>query len=307
MMNRQNLAWVSIVITTVFWSSSLIFAKIVYAEMTPIVFVTLRYTLAVPFLVIAAILFRRELAPISDVKNSWHFIVAAGIFGPFLSQVMQYIGLGMTNAGETILLLNLSPVFAVILAAPLLKERVTREKVGGLTLAMLGILFIMLGGTPLEGTLDTLRLLGDTIVIISTLIFAMNGIVGKFAVNSVDSVSLTLYSTLSAVPFLWVSVFIFEDPSVILHLSPLTWGIVLWVAVVNSVIAFILYYNSMKYIEASKVQIALNLIAVWGVIMSVTVLGEVATPLLLLGGIITILGVILSQRSKPTRLDVDDL
>ncbi|MHA1958793.1 MAG: DMT family transporter [Candidatus Thorarchaeota archaeon] len=297
-MERKNLAWLAIVITTVFWSSSLILAKIVYYEVTPIIFVALRYTIACPFLVLIVALTRKHTQSSGSVRRVWYLILAAGITGPFLSQMLQYIGLSLTTAGETLLLLNLSPVFAVIMAAPVLKESITSTKVGGLALAMLGVVLIMLGGTSIDAEFNPLRLLGDIIIIVSTFLFAINGIVGKIAVESVDSASLTLYSTLSIIPFLWLTAATTEDITIIPQLSLASWMIILWVAVVNTAIAFMLYYESMKHIEASKVQIALNLIAVWGVIMSVIVLGEVISPLQILGGISTIIGVVISQRSK---------
>jgi len=117
-------------------------------------------------------------------------------------------------------------------------------------------------------------------------------------VKSVDSVSVTLYSTLAAVPFLWLSVAIFEDLSVLFSLSLQAWIIVMWVGFVNTALAFMLYYESMKYIEASKVQITLNLIGVWGVLLSIPILGEIISPLQILGGAVTIIGVIMVQRDR---------
>ena len=74
--------------------------------------------------------------------------------------------------------------------------------------------------------------------------------------------------------------------------------IITWVAIVNTVLAFVLYYESMKYIEASLVQIILNLVAVWGVLLSVTVLGETITILQIVGGILTVIGVIIAQMTQ---------
>ncbi|MFQ5834290.1 MAG: DMT family transporter, partial [Candidatus Thorarchaeota archaeon] len=195
-------------------------------------------------------------------------------------------------------LINLSPVFAVLLAAPVLSERITAEKSGGLVLATLGASLIVMSGTPLDGSFSLERLYGDVIVIVSTFFFAVNGIVGKIAVKSLDSISVTLYSTLFAVPFIWVTAAAIEDMAVLLRLSPLSWTIVLWVGVVNTAFAFMLYYEAMKHIEASKVQIALNLIAVWGVIMSILVLGESVSLMQILGGGLTVIGVLLAQRSR---------
>lgn len=297
-MSKTTLAWLAIVLTTMFWATSLIFAKIVFDEVTPIVFVTLRYTLACPFLIVFMALLKNRERPNVSIRAHWRVILATGLTGPFLNQILQYIGLDMTTAGDAILLLNLSPVFAVILAAPMLNEAITTEKVSGLILATLGATLIVMNTTPDDPSFTPLRLLGNVVVIASTFFFALNGIIGKIGVGSIDSLSFTFYSTLSAVPVLWITAAILEDVTVLLHLSLTAWLLILWVGVVNTAIGFALYYESLNHIEASKVQIALNLIAVWGVMMSVFILGESATVLQLLGGALTVVGVILAQRVR---------
>ncbi len=241
---------------------------------------------------------KKHTATRSEIKTSLRLLLLAGITGPFLSQILQYIGLSLTAAGETLLLLNFTPVFAVVLATPLLGEKITADKVGGLILATLGASLIVLGGTPIESSIGPIRLIGDLIIIVSTLLFALNGIVGKMVVKTIDSVSVSFYSSLLAVPFIWTSAFLLEDTSILLSLSSDVWLAVTWVAIVNTFIAFVLYYESMKYIEASRVQIALNLIGVWGVLMSVLILGESTSIIQILGGVITIIGVIIAQKMQ---------
>ena len=298
-MNKSTAAWLTISFITVAWASSLILAKIAFQEgLTPIIFVALRYTIACPFLIVAVYMSSRRLRLRGSIRSNWRIILLAGLTGPFLSQVLQYIGLSMTTAGETILLLNMSPVFAVLMAAPVLKEKITSEKIGGLFLAAIGAGLIVLGGTPLDDAFGPLRLLGNATVIVSTFLFAANGIAGKMAVKSIDAISLTLYSTLFAVPFIWLSAAFTEDITVILRLSPSVWAIILWVGVVNTALAFVLYYNAMNHIEASRIQIALNLITVWGVLMAFLVLGEPLFALQLVGGALTIIGVIIAHRIR---------
>jgi drug/metabolite transporter (DMT)-like permease len=295
-MNRVFLAWIALVLTTMAWASSLILAKIVYAEMTPIVFVALRYTLASPLLIVLFLSQKGRYARATAFKKNWKVLVLTGLTGPFLSQVLQYIGLNMTTAAEALLLLNTSPIFAVVLAYAFISEPITLDKIGGLLLATLGVSLIVIGGTPVDTGFGFIRLLGDGIIVVSTFLFAVNGIAGKVAVRSVDSISVTTFSTIIAVPCIWICAFVSEDVTVVFRLSLNAWLIIVWVGVVNSVIAFILYYESMKYIEASRVQIALNLISVWGVLMSVLVLGETTSVIQIIGGALTIIGVIVAQR-----------
>jgi len=70
------------------------------------------------------------------------------------------------------------------------------------------------------------------------------------------------------------------------------------VAVVNTVVSFILYYESMNHIEAGRVQIILNLVAVWGVVFSISILHETITILQVAGGFLTVIGVILAQMTQ---------
>ena len=175
----------------------------------------------------------------------------------------------------------------------MLNEKITLEKVLGLILATLGAMLIVMNTAPDIATFDFWRFLGDLIVIASTLFFAINGIIGKIAVKSIDAISTTFYSALFALPFIWISAALFEDMTVLLTMSVQAWLLVMWVAVVNTVIGFVLYYESMKHIEASLVQIILNLIAVWGVLMSIFILQETVTFLQVLGGAVTVVGVIL--------------
>lgn len=301
-MSKESLAWLAILLTTVVWASSLILAKLVFAEeMTPIVFVALRYTLACPVLALPAYITGKRANASSGLKLNWRILLIAGLSGPFISQTLQYLGLNITSAGDAILLLNISPVFGVILALPILGEQITKEKTVGLVLATAGAMLIVFNPATMDPAISTTRVLGDLVVVFSTFFFAINSIAGKIAVRTMDSITVTFYSTLIAVPFIWFSAALYEDVSVVLRLSLLSWVVVLWVGVINTALAFVLYYESMNYIEASKVQIALNLIAVWGVVMSFLVLGEAILPLQIFGGFATILGVIITQKSKKLR------
>jgi drug/metabolite transporter (DMT)-like permease len=296
-MSRASLAYLAIIITTVLWSSSLIFAKLIFAEVGPIVFVALRYTLACPFLLVVTLQHKKKQT-IQDVKNNWKILLVAGLSGPFISQILQYVGLNLTTASDALLLMNLTPIFAVILASPILSEKITFEKVVGLILATVGAILIVANTTPEFNAVGIWRLVGDLVVIVSTVFFAINGIAGKIAMKTVDAISTTFYSTLFVVPFIWISAILLDNVMVLFTMSLQAWIIVLWVGIVNTAIAFILYYESMKNIEASLVQITLNLIAVWGVLMSVFVLDETVTYLQILGGAVTIVGVVIAQLTQ---------
>ena len=296
-MSRVSLAYFVLILTTIAWASSLIFYKIIFTQITPIVFVALRYTIATPFLLVIVLQQRRGKTN-GTIRKNWKILFIAGLCGPFISQVLQYIGLGMTTAGDALLLLNLTPIFAVILAAPILKEKITFDKFLGLLIATVGACFIVLNTTPDYAVIDLQRITGDVIVIASTLFFAINGIAGKIAIKYENAVSVTFYSTLFVVPFIWISAAILEDVTILFAMSIEAWMVVSWIATVNTVVAFILYYESMKYIEAGRVQITLNMVGVWGVLMSIFILQESVSLLQITGGFLTVIGVVIAQMTQ---------
>jgi drug/metabolite transporter (DMT)-like permease len=305
-MSRTSLAYFALMLTTIAWASSLIFYKIILAQITPIVFVALRYTIATPFLLVIALQQRRSKNG-GNIRKNWKILLIAGFSGPFISQVLQYIGLGMTTAGEALLLLNLTPIFALILAAPLLKEKITLDKFVGLLIATIGACFIVLNTSPGYIVIDFQRVIGDVIVIVSTLFFAINGIAGKIAIKYENAVSVTFYSTLFVLPFIWISAILLEDVTVLFAMSSEAWLVVTWVATVNTVVAFIFYYESMKYIEAGRVQITLNMVGVWGVLMSIIILQESVSLLQITGGFLTVIGVIIAQMTQIRKKPNEDL
>ncbi|MGY5881643.1 MAG: DMT family transporter, partial [Candidatus Thorarchaeota archaeon] len=242
-MNKTSVAYVALVLTTIAWSSSLIFFKLVVHEVGPIVFVALRYTLATPFLLILTLQLGRG-TNIGSIKKNWKAVLVAGLSGPFLSQILQYIGLEMTTASDALLLLNLTPIFAVIIAAPVLKEKLTLDKFLGLLIATIGVTLIVLNTSPDVAIPQLQRIIGDILVVVSTLFFAINGIAGKLAVKYQNAVSVTFYSTLFAVPCIWLSAVFLDDVTVLFTMSIEAWLVIMWVAVVNTVVSFILYYES---------------------------------------------------------------
>jgi len=305
-MSRTSLAYFALILTTIAWASSLIFYKIIFTQITPIVFVALRYTIATPFLLFLTLQQKRGKTN-GTIRKNWKILFIAGLCGPFISQVLQYIGLGMTTAGDALLLLNLTPIFAVILAAPILKEKITLDKFLGLLIATVGACFIVLNTSSDYAALDLQRIIGDVLVIVSTLFFALNGIAGKIAIKYENAISVTFYSTLFVVPFIWISALLLEDVTVLFTMSIEAWLVITWVATVNTVVAFTLYYESMRYIEAGRVQIILNMVGVWGVLMSIIVLQESVSLLQITGGFLTIIGVVIAQMTQVRKKSSEDL
>jgi len=82
------------------------------------------------------------------------------------------------------------------------------------------------------------------------------------------------------------------------HASPQTWGLVLWLAAVNTALGYVLYNHSLQVLTAFEMNVMLNLSPLWTAIMGWFLLNERLTVLQWIGMLVVLLGVALVQRPR---------
>ena len=85
-----------------------------------------------------------------------------------------------------------------------------------------------------------------------------------------------------------------------LHPTQFDWRMIvslLYLGVLGTALAFVWYYMSVKKVGASVTSIFNNLVPVFGVAISVALLGETLLPSMLIGGAIAIAGVMMVSRA----------
>ncbi len=80
---------------------------------------------------------RAVLAPLFDRRN-WRTLAAAAFFGSYLSLILWTGGMKYANASVAAILNQLNTIFVVVIAAVVLKERLTGWKVAAVVLAFVG-------------------------------------------------------------------------------------------------------------------------------------------------------------------------
>ncbi len=84
------------------------------------------------------------------------------------------------------------------------------------------------------------------------------------------------------------------------HPTQFDWHMIislLYLGVFGTAVAFVWYYMSVKKVGASTTSIFNNLVPVFGVAISVLLLGESLLPSMLIGGAVTIAGVLMVSRA----------
>jgi len=278
---------------TFLWSTSWVLIKFGLQEIPAISFAGLRYTLA--FLVLAPLLLaqaelRTALGALTG--SDWLRLSLLGVVFYTLTQGAQFVGLALLPAVTLGLILSFSPAAVALLGVPLLGERLTRLQWAGLVLFLVGALVYFL---PVTAPLSTM---GLVVAAVGVLANSCGAILGR-SVNRHGH----LHPLLVTVVSMGVGSLLLLATGLISEglpkLDASGWGIVLWLAVVNTALAFTLWNHTLRHLTAIESSLINNTMLVQIAILAWLFLGEPIGAREALGLLLAMLGVFLVQLPRP--------
>ena len=272
------------------WGVNFVVIRAGLDHLPPLLFSGLRFLAAA----VPAILFLRS----PGVAWHWVIIVAAllGVlqFGLLFSGMAAGMPPGLTS-----LVVQAQAPFTAVFALVLLGERLTRIRVAGLAVAVVGVGLIALdlGKTSPVGAF--------LLVVGGAAAWGLANIAMKRA-QPTDSLRFMVWvSALSVVPLFMASA-LMEGPRRDLDaLRDIPWvavGSVLFVGLVATVLGFGVWGHLIHVYSAATVAPFSMLVPVFGVASSALLLGERISPLTLVAGVLIVFGVLAGALSRtPTR------
>lgn len=296
----QRYFYVVILLPIVFWAFAFPFIKIGLEELSSVNLTILRL-----FVVCGVFLLFLLLAPKKFTPLQRKDIVPLFLLG-FLGVVVYHLGLNYgeqyISASAASLIIATIPIFTVIFATILLKEKVTRKIIIGVPMSLSGVVIISLTGTVGDPFAIT-YLSAAFAVLVSAFVGAGYTIAGKKLLVRYSALSLTVYAMLfgclGLLPFLSSSL-VTET----LALSLRGWGAVLFLALLPTVVGYVLWYVALEVKTASEISVFLYFIPVLSTIISYVLFNEYISVFFALGGMLVIAGLIVvnwnqsNQQSK---------
>ncbi len=262
-----------------------------------------RVLIALIILFIGILILDKSLLKIK-LKDAWGFM-ASGILGMLGLNFCYNESVNHLSLSLAAVLLSLSPIFVIFIAAILFKEKITLRKISCMLLAILGC--VLASGLLENNTGMKLSAIGILIGLLSAFFYALYSVVSKIAMGKgYEALTITFYSLLT----LEIILLPFTDWNILKDFvisAPVNNSIFMLLhSVFTSVLPYVLYTVSLSYIEAGKTSI----LAAGGEPISAMLLGmlffsEVPTILSLIGLILTI--VALSLLCMPSKNQVDEL
>ena len=277
------------------WGLAWPVGRLLATDLPPISIAVVRYAIVVPVLFAILWLRRTQLS----IRREWIVnLVAMGLLSTTLYQAFFLFGVKYAAASDDSLVIGVGPVLIAILASFVLNESLTRTKVLGLVSGLSGIAVISLLS---PNTNVANRLLGVTLVFGGAAAYALYTVLLRRFVST-NRVSHAELAPSSLSILAWISLFgwIFMIPFSLLE-SPWTytwtttsWLGILYLALLSTVVGYFFYVEGVSKIGASRAAIFSNLVPVFGVISSILLLRENASPwhgvsfLLILAGVVLV-------------------
>lgn len=255
-------------LVTFLWSTSWVLVKFGLADIPAFTFAGMRYSLA--FLLLLPVFIRsgqaRNLPQLT--RAQWLRLVLLGLVYYTITQGTQFLGLQLLPAITFSLLLNLSAPLVALLSIPLLKELPTRLQWAGIGVFLVGVLVYFY-----PAGIESGMALGLLVGMASVLATSAASIIGRGInrLGQIPALTVTVVSMGIGGVLLLVLGLVVEAPPT---LGLTQWGIVLWLALVNTAFAFTLWNHTLRILSATESSMINNTMLVQIAILAWIFLGE---------------------------------
>ena len=263
------------------WGYQFVAIKVGVTEFPPLFFLVLRF-LAISLLLVPFVKrpTRQQLGPVAAIT----------LFFGGLNFGLFYIGLGLGSGSLSAVAYQLATPFTILLAWPLLAERPSLVTSAGMVLAFAGVVVLAAGPGLTANALPLLLVVGGAFA------FAVSNVLTK-RYGPFDPLVLMGWSSLLTVPqVMLMSLFLEQGQLASLATADERgWLALAYTIFIGGIVGFGLWFWLIGRCSMARVAPFGLLLPVFALISSVLFLGDRMTPKLIVGGLLAISGVAITQ------------
>lgn len=280
---KKGLAICGLIMVTVVWGGGFVASDMALDSMRPFQIMTVRFLLAAVLMGLISI---RALKGITKKEIGAGALMGTALFVGF---ALQTIGLQYTTPSKNAFLTALNVVIVPFIAFLILKKKIGIKGIFGAVMAVVGVGLLSLDSNFSLG-------LGDGLTIICAVGFAFQIFLTSEFVKKYRATALNFVQMLTAFVLSFVCMFCFGQTS--FDVSTKGWLSVLYLGVISTTLCYLLQTASQRYVDETKAAIILSMESVFGTLFSIIILHEVITPRMVIGSIVILAAVIISNLSE---------
>ena len=210
-----------------------------------------------------------------------------------INQFLYLYGIKFTLAANGALLYGTTPVFVLVLSRIILKEKMTRAKIFGVLIAFSGVCIVVF-----ERGIDFSSdyFFGNIMIFLAVLAWALYAVQGKRLIKKYGAFYISaLTLIIGALMFVPIGMFGLSTFD-ITAVSQNDWYGILYLALGTSVVGYLLWYYAIGKFDTTKVAVFQNAQPILTALMGFVFLHQGISLNFVFGGVITIVGVLLTQK-----------
>lgn len=282
-------------VTILIWGTTFVSTKLLLVHFSPIEILFIRFIIGYGAL---WLVYPKQLK--FTGKKQELYIAAAGLCGITLYYLFENIALNYTRASNVGVIISVAPFFTAIFSCLFLRSgRPAIRFYVGFVIAMVGIYLISFN----KGTAFELNPLGDTLAFMAAIIWAVYSVLTK-KVNSFGHPTILttrrtfFYGLLFMIPTLFFTDFQIKLSQIIL---PQNLFNLLFLGLGASALCFATWNFAVKWLGSVKTSIYIYVVPVITATTSFLVLKEQMTTTTVVGIVLTLMGLFLSESKNQTK------
>ena len=296
MKNKNNLAYLLLIFTTIFWSGNFIVGKAASLYQIP-PFSLNFYRWFFAGLILFPFTFKELINKKNYIFKNIGFFIILGISSITIFNSIVYYSLYYTQVISGFLMISTIPVWIIFIASILNIEKTNAFQIIGVGLSLIGVIFIITkADLNLIKNLDFNK--GDLSMIVAMFAWAVYSALLKKKKYEISQLALLQVVIILGLIFLIPIYFIEMNLGHLIVLELPFYLTLSYVVIFPGLLAFFFWIKGISIIGANRAGVFLHLMPIFGAIMAMIIFDEKFMYYHLLGAIFILAGITLSNKKN---------
>lgn len=288
--------YIKLVFVAMFWGGTFIAGRSIASHIDPALAALGRFLIAAVLLLIVTLKIEGKLPKLN--RSQWLLTAAMGATGIALYNILFFNALSHVEAGRTALFVSFSPAITAIAASLIYQEKLSKLNWLGILIALTGVLTIVSRGNipHLISHFSQSVGIGEISMAGAVMGWIAYTLLGRKILSTLSPLAATTYAALWGFVFLAIYTLINLDHHLNAEISFSVITAIIYLGVFGTVVAFVWYYEGIQQLGAAKTVIFNNLVPLFAVLFSTLFLNEKITLSMIIGGLLVVFGVRLTNK-----------
>lgn len=287
-------AYLFLIITTLSWGGNAVAGKLAVGHISPMILTSVRWAMA--FAIVLTFALPQVRRDIKVIRKHLPLLFCYGMFGFTFFNILLYSALEHTTAINVAIEQAGMPMVIFLANFLLFRIKVTPAQIIGFILTMIGV-----GITAASGSLARLIALelnqGDALMLLAVLFYGGYTVALRYKPVLHWQSMITVMAGAAFLTSLPFAAFEIGNGSAIMP-DTTGWIIAAFTALFPSLLAQVLYIKGNEIIGSNRAGIFINLVPIFGTMLSVMILGETLHLYHVIALVLVLGGIGLSERGK---------